>query len=81
MNALEYVRTLFGIPKDRCIAAGDSGNDILMLAGTSPHSLLPLLSTVLIRRPTQKRTQQLQSSEIFGFERYFLLAYIALACR
>ena len=33
LNALEYVRTLFGIPTDRCVAAGDSGNDILMLAG------------------------------------------------
>lgn len=32
-EALEYVRTLYGVPKDRCVAAGDSGNDILMLEG------------------------------------------------
>lgn len=39
LQALEYVRSLFGIPRNRCIAAGDSGNDILMLAGvpSSPH--------------------------------------------
>ena len=35
-EALEYVRTLFGVPRERCVAAGDSGNDILMLEGISP---------------------------------------------
>jgi len=33
-EALEYVRTLFGVPQERCVAAGDSGNDVLMLEGT-----------------------------------------------
>ena len=33
LQALEYVRTLYGVPLDRCVAAGDSGNDILMLEG------------------------------------------------
>lgn len=36
LEALEYVRTLFSIPRERCVAAGDSGNDILMLEGASP---------------------------------------------
>lgn len=36
LQALEYVRTLYGIPRSRCVAAGDSGNDILMLGGTNP---------------------------------------------
>jgi phosphoserine phosphatase len=34
LQALEYVRQLYGVPLDRCVAAGDSGNDILMLEGT-----------------------------------------------
>ena len=33
LQALEYVRQLYGVPLDRCVAAGDSGNDILMLEG------------------------------------------------
>lgn len=33
LEALEYVRQLFNIPQDRCVAAGDSGNDILMFQG------------------------------------------------
>lgn len=33
LEALEYVRTLYGVPRERCVAAGDSGNDILMLEG------------------------------------------------
>lgn len=33
LEALERVRTLFSVPRDRCMAAGDSGNDILMLEG------------------------------------------------
>ena len=33
LQALEYVRTLYGVPLNRCVAAGDSGNDILMLEG------------------------------------------------
>lgn len=36
LAALEYVRTLYGISRSRCVAAGDSGNDILMLGGTNP---------------------------------------------
>ena len=33
LQALERVRALFGVPRERCAAAGDSGNDILMLEG------------------------------------------------
>ena len=33
LQALEYVRTAFSIPRAQCLSAGDSGNDILMLKG------------------------------------------------
>ncbi|KAK9834998.1 hypothetical protein WJX81_003222 [Elliptochloris bilobata] len=36
LEALEYVRMLFSVPRERCVAAGDSGNDILMLEGANP---------------------------------------------
>lgn len=36
LAALEYVRTLFGIDLSHCVAAGDSGNDTLMLGGKNP---------------------------------------------
>jgi len=36
LAALEYVRALFGIAAGKCIAAGDSGNDALMLGGANP---------------------------------------------
>ena len=48
LEALERVRTLFGVPRDRCCAAGDSGNDILMLEGARhdvpyhPHYIMTL---------------------------------------
>ena len=42
LEALEHVRTLFGVPRERCVAAGDSGNDILMLAGTPCTSQITL---------------------------------------
>lgn len=32
-EALEYIRTLYNIPLTHCMAAGDSGNDTLMLEG------------------------------------------------
>ncbi len=35
LQALERVRALFGVPRERCVAAGDSGNDILMLEGAA----------------------------------------------
>jgi hypothetical protein len=35
-NAMEYVRGIFGISPSRVVAAGDSGNDILMLEGDFP---------------------------------------------
>ena len=34
--ALEHLRSMYGIAVDRCVAAGDSGNDILMLEGENP---------------------------------------------
>lgn len=34
--ALEHIRTMYGVALDRCVAAGDSGNDILMLEGPNP---------------------------------------------
>ena len=33
LQALEYVRKLYGFPLGSTVACGDSGNDILMLAG------------------------------------------------
>ena len=39
LQALEYVRSLFNIPRSHCVSAGDSGNDILMLQG---EHFLPL---------------------------------------
>ena len=41
-KAMEYVRSIFGISADRVVAAGDSGNDILMLEGVSPSMLVDL---------------------------------------
>ena len=35
LQALEYVRALFNIPRSQCVSAGDSGNDILMLKGAA----------------------------------------------
>ena len=56
LQALERVRMLFSVPKGRCVAAGDSGNDILMLEGRlrsavlgcacTPHAAAPLTSHV-----------------------------------
>jgi hydroxymethylpyrimidine pyrophosphatase-like HAD family hydrolase len=34
-NAMDYVRKMFSISKERVVAAGDSGNDVLMLEGAS----------------------------------------------
>ena len=50
LEALEYVRTLYGVPKERCVAAGDSGNDILMLEGevSIPPTLPPAQRTPTI---------------------------------
>ena len=36
LAALEHVRRLFNVPRSRTVAAGDSGNDILMLDGEPP---------------------------------------------
>lgn len=38
LEALEYVRLMYGVPLNRCVAAGDSGNDILMLEGAASSS-------------------------------------------
>lgn len=45
LQALERVRTLFSVPRGRCVAAGDSGNDILMLEGRPPNRTCCLSGT------------------------------------
>ena len=35
-KALQYVRRQYGVPEHLVAAAGDSGNDILMLQGDHP---------------------------------------------
>ena len=53
LEALEYVRTLYNVPKERCVAAGDSGNDILMLAGEVRLPMPPYLTLpCLCNQPT-----------------------------
>ena len=47
LEALEYVRTLFSVPRERCVAAGDSGNDILMLEGMAVFPLVLNNSSVV----------------------------------
>lgn len=42
-KAMEYVRSIFGIRPERVVAAGDSGNDILMLEGVPATLLLSAL--------------------------------------
>eukprot|EP00877_Chromochloris_zofingiensis_P008060 jgi/Chrzof1/3507/Cz12g28010.t1 len=39
-SAMEYVANLYHIPMHRCAAAGDSGNDLLMLAGGDHHAIV-----------------------------------------
>eukprot|EP00879_Flechtneria_rotunda_P014431 GHRR01015079.1.p1 GENE.GHRR01015079.1~~GHRR01015079.1.p1 ORF type:complete len:701 (+),score=242.04 GHRR01015079.1:231-2333(+) len=36
LEALEWVRQVYGVPVERCVTAGDSCNDILMLDGKMP---------------------------------------------
>jgi len=59
LEALEYVRTLYGVPKERCVAAGDSGNDILMLEGENRALVVgnaqPELQAWLINQPQNDR--------------------------
>jgi len=36
LEAIEWVRTMYGVPAHRCMTAGDSFNDVEMFKGTSP---------------------------------------------
>jgi hydroxymethylpyrimidine pyrophosphatase-like HAD family hydrolase len=71
-NAMEYVRNLFGISRDRTVACGDSGNDVLMLEGpqrsicvghtlTSPHHP-HLTHTVITRTSSHAGRPQISTS-------------------
>ena len=44
-EALEYIRALFSIPLRHCLAAGDSGNDILMLEGICGPAIIVIRAT------------------------------------
>lgn len=49
LAALEYVRALFGVAVNRCVAAGDSGNDALMLGGQNPAIVVGNAQEELVR--------------------------------
>lgn len=57
--ALEHLRSMYGIAVDRCVAAGDSGNDILMLEGDNPAIVVgnaqPALMEWAVRQPQDGR--------------------------
>lgn len=57
--ALEHLRSMYGIAVDRCVAAGDSGNDILMLEGANPAIVVgnaqPALMEWAVRQPQDGR--------------------------
>ena len=59
-QALQYVRKLYGIPEHLVVAAGDSGNDILMLEGDHPGIVVgnaqPELLNWLNRQPQTGKT-------------------------
>jgi sucrose-6F-phosphate phosphohydrolase len=59
LAALEYVRALFGVERARCLAAGDSGNDALMLGGDNPAVVVgnaqPELLQWVVRQPQGAR--------------------------
>lgn len=61
LQALEYVRSLFNIPRSHCVSAGDSGNDILMLQGSNPGIIVgnsqPELLDWLATQPQDGRLQ------------------------
>lgn len=64
-KAMEYVRSIFGIRPERVVAAGDSGNDILMLEGLPRMLPLPgcqseTVTTCMLacrRKPWNRRGQ------------------------
>jgi sucrose-phosphate synthase len=41
-SAMDYVRRLYGISKERVVTAGDSGNDVLMLEGAPVDDAVPV---------------------------------------
>ena len=59
LEALEYVRAMYNVPRSRCVAAGDSCNDILMLGGHNPAIVVgnaqPELIDWLMRQPQDGR--------------------------
>ncbi|KAG1676848.1 hypothetical protein FOA52_010357 [Chlamydomonas sp. UWO 241] len=66
-QALQYVRGKYGVPQHLCVAAGDSGNDILMLEGDHPGIVVGNaqgeLLTWLVKRP--------QSGKVLMADQYF----------
>ena len=59
-QALQYVRQQYGISEHLVVAAGDSGNDILMLEGDHPGIVVgnaqPELMSWLIKQPQTGKT-------------------------
>ena len=59
LEALEHVRRKEGVSVERCVACGDSGNDVLMLAGKNPAIVVgnaqPDLVEWVMRQPQRGR--------------------------
>ncbi|KAL4852949.1 putative sucrose-phosphatase 2 [Chlorella vulgaris] len=59
LAALEYVRQLYDVQCDRCVAAGDSGNDTLMLGGRNLAIVVgnaqPELVQWVLQQPQEER--------------------------
>lgn len=49
LEALEWVRQVYGVPTARCVTAGDSCNDILMLDGRCPAMIVSSAQSDLVR--------------------------------
>lgn len=80
LNALEHVRKMYSVLPNNCMAAGDSGNDILMLGGRSPACVVgnaqPELLKWALHQPQNSRVvvadKQLARGVLEGLARHGL---------
>lgn len=57
-SAMDYVRRVFAVARDRVVAAGDSGNDVLMLDGDGPGVVVGNAQPALVEWATERDQRQ-----------------------